>query len=67
MHQNHYEELIGKTIPEAANFLKGHKIIKIQSVEYVCILKSYFFGLFKKRLFLYCTDDKVKDYYLITY
>jgi|GEM_PF-5453544 hypothetical protein len=64
MQRDNYEILVGKTISEAQFFLKDYKIEKVQSVGYVCTLKKYFFGLIKKRLFLYCTentDNRVRD------
>ena len=72
MQKDNYEVLIGKTILEAQSLpkLKGYKIEKIQSVGYECTLKRYFFGLIKKRLFLYCTDNtdnKIRDVYVTTY
>ncbi|KMQ68566.1 hypothetical protein ACM39_08680 [Chryseobacterium sp. FH2] len=70
MQQNNYEVLIGKTILEAQFLLKDYKLEKIQAVGYECILKKYFFGLVKKRLFLYCTDNtdnRVRDIYVTTY
>lgn len=72
MQQDNYEVLVGKTILEAQILLKlkGYKIEKVQVVGYECTLKRYFFGLIKKRLFLYCTensDNKIRDIYVTTY
>ncbi|WP_345203142.1 hypothetical protein [Chryseobacterium ginsengisoli] len=70
MQQGNYEILVGKTISEVQVLLKDYKIEKIQSVGYECTLKRYFFGLIKKRLFLYCTDNtnnRVSDIYVTTY
>lgn len=70
MQQDNYEMLLGKTISEVQLFLKDYKIEKVQAVGYECTLKRYFFGLIKKRLFLYCTDNtdnRVRDIYVTTY
>jgi hypothetical protein len=70
MQQDNYDMLVGKTISEVQLFLKDYKIEKVQAVGYECTLKKYFFGLIKKRLFLYCTDNtnnRVRDIYITTY
>ena len=70
MQRDNYDMLVGKTISEVQFFLKDYKIEKVQSVGYECTLKRYFFGLIKKRLFLYCTDNtdnRVRDIYVTTY
>ncbi|MEY8760280.1 hypothetical protein AB8P06_11600 [Chryseobacterium sp. MD-1] len=67
-HKNfNFNILVGKSISEAEIILKGYKIKKLQPVEYVCFLKSYCFGLIRTRLYLYCIDNKIQDYYIITY
>ncbi|MDH6250915.1 hypothetical protein M2347_000642 [Chryseobacterium sp. H1D6B] len=58
------EELIGKTIQEIDEILSIYEKEKISYEEYIVVLKSMYFGLFKTRLYLYFTKGLVRDYYI---
>ncbi|HCA05956.1 hypothetical protein [Chryseobacterium sp.] len=62
---NSYEILIGKTLSEAEHILNQPIIISPQSIEHECILTSYFWGLIRKKMFLYCGNGKVLGYRIV--
>lgn len=56
------EKLIG-TSKETIEILFGEPEFESRE-ESVYILEKYFFGLLKKRLYLYFSNEKVTDYYI---
>jgi len=57
------QEIIGKSREEIENLLDLPLESK-SNEQYVFILKKIFFGLFKKKLYLYFHKEIVRDYYI---
>lgn len=58
-----YEKLIGKSLEEAESLL-NKAAVRIYNCEYAVIIKSYFFGIVKKRLHLSVKNGIVCDCFI---
>ena len=57
------QKIIGKSYEEIENLLNFPLESKCDE-QYVFIIKKWFFGYFKKRLFLYFHKGRVRDYFI---
>lgn len=57
------QEIIGKTREEIENLLDFRLESKCDE-QYIYMVKRYFWGLYKRRLYLYFHRGIVRDYYI---